>query len=148
MFSFQHITTHNIELLVVLLAAMYVYIFNVVDSPFYKARGWDKWYQKCLAPCHSDVCTKVTTTLRDSNYYLDGDNKSTAHVDCAFTLWELSHILFHVYLGYTFNFAVSFAISALFELVEHVWFNCGSVLDLGHNATGGLLGVLLRHLLA
>jgi hypothetical protein len=60
-------------------------------------------------------------------------------------VWELTHFLFHIGLGYYYNLPVSIAISVGFELYEHCFKDCGSWLDLLYNGLGGIVGVALYH---
>ena len=145
-FSFSHITRHDYTLLIGLLLAAYVYIFFIVDSSLFHHLGLDTLHQKCLRKCESDACKTASVTWRDKNYYLDANNgdRETPHKNCAFTVWELSHLLMHLWIGYRYNLPLSVGISVAFELFEHYFYDCGSMFDVGYNLAGGVSGAVLR----
>ena len=95
----------------------------------------------CIAKCDHNMCRKLTQ-LRDSGYSL---NTSDQPYNCIFTMWELSHVFFHMFLGYYFNIYIAITISVVYEIYEHFVHHCGSVLDLFWNTFGALIGVALRH---
>ena len=96
--------------------------------------------EHCFIKCDHNICTNFTQ-LRDSNYSMN----NTQPYDCVFTLWESSHMLFHVFIGYYFNIYISVIISVFYEIFEHCFYNCGSYLDLFWNGLGLLIGVIIRH---
>lgn len=95
----------------------------------------------CIKECNSDLCQRLTQ-LRDGGYSL---NSKQQPYNCIFTMWELSHVLFHVFLGYFFNIYIAIGLSVFFELYEHYVHNCASILDLFWNTIGLLIGVGIRH---
>lgn len=58
-------------------------------------------------------------------------------------MWELTHFLFHVYLGYIYNLPISLGVSVGFELYEHYAKDCGSYMDVLWNGLGCMLGLWL-----
>ena len=103
--------------------------------------GIVKLYDICIQKCETDICKYITTNLRDDNYSL-GDYRP---YDCIFTIWELSHVILHMFLGYYYNIYISISLSVLFELYEHYFRNCGSFMDLFWNTVGLLIGVIIRY---
>lgn len=136
--SFNHITQGDLWALCALLGVGYVYIFDYLgslsaDSPLLRM------HDACLFKCQSDSCVACMKKSRDEHYYPKVD-----HSGCAFTVWELTHAAFHAYLGYKYNFWISFSISVGFEVFEHFFKDCGSWMDIIWNAGGCLFGLLLR----
>lgn len=120
-----------------LLFAMYIFIFCMIDhiEPLRPVN------EACLVRCPR--CKHNLTALRGKDYYIHATG--TDVTECAFTTWELSHVLLHVYIGYYYNIRVSLAIGILFEIYEYVHFNCGSWLDLMWNTIGFMIGAYLRY---
>jgi hypothetical protein len=117
-------------------------------------RELDKIQYNCI-PCKTDLCKKVVGTLRGKNYFMPSDSEENTDEDrkfneevreCAFTLWEGSHVLTHIFLGYFYNIYVSQSTSILFELWEWKYHDCGSILDLGWNFFGFLMGHTLKNM--
>jgi hypothetical protein len=133
----------SVSLFVLVCVVMYVIIFKIIDRlPKYLT----DWQYICLADCDSSTCQKVTKNLRDAHYWIDeeGYNKMNP-IKCSFTMYELTHLLFHVWIGYEYGIFVSIGLSAFFEIFEHIFYDCGSVLDLMWNLIGGLIGISLRY---
>lgn len=128
-------------LLILVCAIMYVFIFYCVDRlPLIK----DMQY-KCLSGCESKMCQFFTRNFRDGDYWLDPLGKTKMDpIKCIFTMYELSHLLFHLWIGYDYGLVTSIIISVGFEIFEHHEYNCGSILDLIWNLFGALIGVSLR----
>lgn len=97
---------------------------------------------ECLAHCNHNICKSLTATLRDTDYL---NNGSSQPATCIFTGWELSHLIWHMFLGYFYNIYISVTLSVLFELFEHYTLNCASILDLFWNFIGLLIGVFIRY---
>lgn len=133
--------THFQPLLMVCLV-LYVVIFYVIDRLPVNIRNIQ---YLCLSGCESDTCQNITRSLRDSDYWLDPKAKTIMDpVRCKATLYELTHLLLHVWVGYYYDLTTSIALSVAFELFEHAFYNCGSVLDLIWNLAGGICGTQLH----
>jgi len=135
--------------LVLICIILYLFIFVVLEY----TDKFNSFHQYCFGFCNkkNNTCYKLNN-LRDSNYYSPNNNNSKHPLEikgkqgkiCYFTFWELTHFIFHIYIGYWYGFLTSMVFSIGFEIFEHYYFNCGSVLDLGYNGLGMVLGILLR----
>lgn len=123
---------------------MYFFIFFVIDH----IPGIKNIQYYCLSKCENTVCETNVKNLRDSNYWIHPELNNVADsATCKFTMWELSHLLFHVWVGYEYGIITSSVISIGFEILEHYVYNCGSILDLGWNLIGALIGIVIRKFL-
>jgi hypothetical protein len=97
--------------------------------------------EKCVVGCANKKLCTATNNLRSAGYYMfdDPNNK------CVVTRWEISHIITHIFLGYFTNIYISQFISVGFELYEHYYLDCGSILDLLYNFTGFIIGHQLKN---
>lgn len=136
----EHITTNYWISLVIIGIMMYIFIFYIIDH----LGEWVMEFQyKCLGSCQSDNCRAMTTNLRDGGYFLTANSNPQ---DCWFTMWELSHLLTHAFIGYFFNIQTSLGVGVGFEIFEHYVYDCGSVLDIMWNTMGFSIGYTLRYL--
>jgi hypothetical protein len=138
-FSWNGVDEKGIALLAILMTLMYVTIFIVSKNiPSTELQvEMNKYIHSCFLKCNS--CD--LSGYRDGEYSIEYGNELKK---CMFTSWELSHLLFHALLGYYYNIYISFATSVGFEIYEHYVLNCGSILDIGHNFVGFMLGYCLR----
>lgn len=97
---------------------------------------------KCIIKCTKPACLKYTS-LRDPGY-MNSSQKINDDKKCVFMGWELSHLIFHMFLGYYYNIYISMGISVGYEILERVLYNCASYADLGINFTGFLVGAYFR----
>jgi hypothetical protein len=135
------VTTGMLVVLCIIGITMNYVIFNMLDGNNKKIQYYiDAVQNFCVKKCSNDYCSSITK-LRDEKYYTygDGDSKS-----CLITSWEISHLLFHVFIGYFYNIYISTVISVGYEIYEHYDKLCGSYLDLGYNMTGFLIGNYLK----
>lgn len=104
---------------------------------------WDAFFYKKIITTDNEYILKILSYCRDDNYYLDGGKEVDNGV---FTMWELSHLLTHVAIGYFYNIYYSMALSIGYEVYEYYAYNCSSVLDIGYNFTGFLIGHKLKNI--
>ena len=95
----------------------------------------------CTLKCKSSSCEKYAK-LRDPSYFNDG---TTHKNDCFLTGWEISHFIFHMFLGYFYNLYISLGLSIGYELYERIEFGCASYIDLLINFFGFVVGHILRY---
>lgn len=145
LFCFEKRESYNSKkyyMIAVLLVIMYILIFHlekvVGDNT---AKKIHKWSEECVKDCKNDECDKVNG-LRGSGYYLLGDEDSPTN--CLITKWEISHFIFHMFLGYYTDIYFSQTLSIAFEIYEQIFYKCGSLLDLVYNFLGFLLGHYLK----
>lgn len=139
MFSCDHITTRHWQALAIVGILMYIVIFHVIDSLGETVTNIQSY---CLKSCSSDTCSRIASKGRGKNYFsVTKANPS----DCIFTMWEFSHLVTHIFIGYFFNIQTSLVLSAGFEVFEYYMYDCGSYLDLGWNFIGFLIGNSIRY---
>jgi len=139
MISWDHITSNYLIALMVILVLFYILIFKVII----KYDFFQKIQHHCFKKCNSNNCRHFTDSLREKKYFIDS---GINHKECLFTGWELSHIIFHAFIGFFFNLYVSLGISVGFEIYEHFSWSCASGLDLWWNLVGFSIGHTLRFL--
>jgi hypothetical protein len=98
-----------------------------------------KMLYKCHIPCNKNGSCQMLNEYRGGNYWLGHESP-----DCTLTGWEISHVIVHIFLGFFYNIYISQSISVGFEIYEHMGYNCGSLLELGHNLFGFFIGYALR----
>ena len=135
--SNRHITNTSIIVLMIILIFTYIIIFFVIDKNEYLAKNFNNCVKHCVKPC----CTYITQFSRGNNYTLKHYN----HYDCIFTIWELSHILFYIFIGYYYNIYYVLGIGTIFELYEYHMYNCENYLDIMYDMIGGFVGIGLRN---
>lgn len=134
----------SLERLLLVCYTVYYLIFHIMPATVFLN---SKEYH-CIAQCNSDTCRHVVKTLRDDEYFIAPElNGITDTTNCKVTAWELTHYLFHVYIGYEFGLVSSTIISVGFEIIEHYKYNCGSILDVGYNLAGALTGIGISKLI-
>jgi hypothetical protein len=136
-FAWDHITRDKLLALGAVVGTGYVYIFDLLGS-LDPHSTLLRAHDACLLGCPTGQCVHAMRVSRDRHYY-----PKKRHEMCAFTAWELTHLLFHVGVGYYFNLPVSLLISVGFELYEHFFRDCGSFMDVFWNGLGCLLGLWL-----
>lgn len=119
-----------------LLLLMYVFIFHVIDH----IDALRPIQDACLVFC--DKCN--LKKYRDDGYYTHVRHKTFDVSKCSLTTWELSHLATHTFIGYHYGLRVSLTIGVGFEIFEHAYHDCGSILDVGWNTIGALIGIYLR----
>ena len=141
LFDWGNITTNIYIALIITMIILYMIIFHLKNIIGEKnARIVHDITEKCVISCSDKkLCSKVNN-LRDSGYYIFDENPEK----CIVTKWEISHLIFHMFLGYFTNIYISQGISVGFELYEHYILNCGSYLDLGYNFIGFIIGHKLK----
>jgi len=139
--GFDHIPSSSMKHLVVVCVVMYVFIFYIIDH----IEELRPIQDACIKTCHAPFCKRHLRQLRGSNYYLHVVDKTLDVSNCLITTWEISHFLFHVYLGYYYNIYISLGLGLTFEIYEHIHLKCGSFLDIFWNTLGYLVGFYLRN---
>lgn len=136
--------TLNMIIFLILIGVIHHHIvFNVINNlPHDMQKTVNDIQYKCLYKCDKNICKNITNA-RDDDYYVDKKENRKLQ-NCIFTMWELSHLLVHVIIGYYYNIYISVIISISFEIYEHYKFNCGSYLDLIWNLMGFIIGHNLR----
>lgn len=127
----------SFEVLSVVLIILFSLIFYL--DKYLPQRIRDIQYT-CFKKCESDACQNRIRQLRNTGYWLDGADKIGPHEKCAFTFYELTHVLLHIWIGYDYGLFTSAAISLPFELLEHYLYDAGSIADLGWNLLGAIIG--------
>lgn len=141
------IFNYNINGSLVLLALIGVLMHTVIFERHLFPTIVDTYVKSldsCVSPvnCNTNICNKIKSG-RDSNYFMHAAD-DTFNKNCLFTGWELSHFIFHIFVGYFYNIYISTAISLSYEIYERIYHDCASYNDLVINFLGFLLGYFLR----
>lgn len=142
LFEWGNISTGVYVALIISGIIMYVIIFHL--EKIFDEEIKNKFLrniEQCVIPCSKKKC-KTINKMRDKDYYYFDNSEK-----CVISLWEISHFITHIFLGYFTNIYISQGISIGFELHEHFNLNCGSYLDLGYNLTGFLVGHYLKNVI-
>jgi hypothetical protein len=126
---------------------MHMIIFNNDKLPLTKfIKKGITYLNTCISPeCKTGICNKIKSG-RDNGYFLESSTE-TFNKECLVTGWELSHFMFHIFLGYFYNIYVSTGISVSYEVYERYTYNCASYNDLFINMAGFLVGNYLKKIL-
>lgn len=151
LFGWNNVGADSSLVLAVILAVMYAFIFlDLAVSKTKYVKMLRSWLYDCSIPCTdgNKTCEKVNSH-RGTNYGFDPNIDGGSYREyksCLLTGWEASHFLFHVFLGYFYNIYISQTLSFLFEIYEHLAYDCGSFNDLGINFAGFCAGHVLRNI--
>jgi hypothetical protein len=137
--SSDNITTNKIFGLVVVCILLYIFVFFVFEEYFPYLHKLS--YMKCFYHCNGDLCKSIIST-RGEDYSLKYNGKVPK--DCGVTPYEVSHIIFHIFIGYYFNIYYSLGIGIPFEIHEAMHYQCESYMDIFYNTIGASIGILLR----
>jgi len=142
----ENVTRRKLKLLAIAGLCFYVAIFHVIDRiPL----ATTLMNANCLAKCENKTCQRVLHETRGSKYFttslVDSSIRDELRKNCWLTVWEFSHILTHIAIGYYFNIYVSLGISWSFELYEKVAYDCANGADLVWNFIGAVIGTALRN---
>ena len=148
-FGWNDVRADSSLVLGVIFAVMYSFIFlDLAVSKTKYVKLLRSWLYDCHVPCTegNETCEQVDLH-RGKNYGFDPNINGGSYREysaCLLTGWEVSHFLFHVFLGYFYNIYVSQTLSFTFEIYEHYAFDCGSFNDLSINFAGYCVGYALR----
>jgi hypothetical protein len=140
LFGIYDISTGMYVTLILLLILIYICIFHKKYIPKGTEKLSDYVLNKCLSNCSDENQCKIYNSMRGKNYWIGANVGKDLDSECRVTAWEIIHLAFHVLLGYFYNIYVSQGISFGFEAFEAVFYDCGSVLDLGYNFVGFIIG--------
>lgn len=128
---------------VIVCVIFYVFIFHVIDAlPI----AISQYQYICVSECNTDMCKNINKQFRDTDYWLDPNGNFFMNpMLCKLTMYELSHLLFHVWISYKYGFLLSVSFGIFFEIFEHYFYNCGSVLDVFWNFIGAMIGIFLKY---
>jgi hypothetical protein len=145
LFEWGTISTGVYVALIIAGICMYIVIFHLEKVLGEKKKNlFLKNIEQCIIGCDStsNKNCKLINNLRDKDYYYFSKSEK-----CVISLWEITHFITHVFIGYFTNIYISQGISIGFELHEHYNLNCGSYLDLGYNLCGFLVGHYLKNII-
>jgi len=120
-------------------------VMAITYVAFYPSRLHDAFYS-CIMPrpqIGSQYAQRFLAAARGKNYLAATDKTYPAH-ECIFTVWEFSHVVYHSYIGYHFDFATSLWSGVSFELLEHYCASAGSYLDIVYNCIGYAIGSKIK----
>lgn len=152
-FGWRDVGVSHSMVLAVILATQYAFIFLKLDiSKTRYVKSLRSWLYSCHAPCTdgNKTCERVDKN-RGKNYGFDPNMEGESYRQyrsCLLTGWELSHFIFHMFLGYFYNIYVSQILSFGFEMYEHSALRCGSLNDLVVNFAGYCVGYGIRRALS
>lgn len=135
--------------LCVLFAITYYVNFK---STILREAGIAKYLFRCYKKCESDGCKSLITAGKGSSSLMAGETRyglgpMKDRIGCMMSGWEISHFIYHMFLGYFLNsIYLSTAVGIGFEIYEQKYYEIGSVFDIIWNTAGALAGVGLRRL--
>jgi hypothetical protein len=140
-----------ISALVICYLVVLVFIVYVNLEKDQLSKDLQTLFTQCVVRCPKGYeCTFDAVNTRGTDYiYNSGNDHSDLEENlkgCMVTGWNLSHFIFHLFLGCAFPqylFAM-FMLSATFELLEFAFFNCHDSMDILLNTCGLILGQILR----
>jgi hypothetical protein len=142
-FDWHNVTIGMMVALVLLVMIGTECIFGELSKNQIVQKIINKGLNSCAGTCSTDKCNAYTN-LRGNGYFI-GQEKGGYDKTCMLTGWEVSHFLFHTFLGYFYNIYTSVSMSIGYEIFEKYQYDCASYIDLGVNFMGFLLGHYLRY---
>ena len=145
MSSEEYMMNKHVILIIVFLVMLF-FIFGQTgkSKPVVSIR---EFLYSCQYKCANKYVCEVVDAMRGENYGFDpnkedlGENTNKLkYKQCLITGWEVSHFLFHVFLGYYYDACISLSVNVVFELFEHYFYDCGSYNDLLINFLGFCVG--------
>jgi len=138
----DHITKYKILGVFIFCLLTYIFLFHIAEKHF---PTLDKLtYETCIIPCKYDKCTKFINATKGSNYYLSKYETQWNRTNCLVTPYEISHFIFHIFIGYFLNIYYSLTIGIGFEVWEYYVYNCENYMDIVFNTLGALMGTAIR----
>lgn len=101
-----------------------------------------KFDQACMLNCNMDTCKSYTKFSRGNTYNITGNYDSFDA--CVFNIWEFSHIILHIFIGYWLDIRYSLGIGIAFELFEWKQYGCENYADILWNTVGCMIGSYIR----
>lgn len=125
---------------------VYMFIFHGLVPLGKKYSSVQSLDKVCFARCGSDRWQSISRASRGDQYYLTGDdsNESSGIHTCALTLWEFSHVVMHLFVGFFLDLRYSLLIGSAFEIWEWKVHSCENKLDIAYNTLGAIAGGMLR----
>lgn len=140
----NNITYYTIVYSIILLSLLFIIIFYVFET-LKKYKFFQELDKVCFSKCDKDICKEFTYKTRGSQYYLNTDINENNAYNCLFTIWEASHIITHIFIGYYLDFRYSLLIGIPFEIYENRKYNCENYMDIFYNSMGAIIGGYLRY---
>jgi hypothetical protein len=137
--STDHINGRSYVVIGVISVISYILCLSTSEYIVKYRRVVNRW---CLVPCKTDQCNDMQKNIKGSKYFINDDMGDQPF--CPVSPFEISHILFHIPVGYYFNFYYSLGFGILFEVFEKYQFECESYTDIICNIIGALIGVAIR----
>lgn len=125
---------------ILILILSYIFIFHCFCNLF-KYQIVKDIDQFCFFNCDNEKCKKYTKSTRGDQYYLSGNDAYS----CLFTVWELSHIIFHIFIGYYLDLRYSLLVGIPFEIFEYIQYDCENYMDITYNTIGAVIGGCIRY---
>lgn len=140
--SNDHITNNTIIGLTIVCILMYIFIFYAAEEYF---PLFDKLtYESCIIPCENNSCAKFIEATKGKNYYLSKYHTDWNKTNCLITPYEISHFIFHIFIGYYTNIYYSLLLGVGFEAWEYYEYNCENYMDIVFNTLGAIFGIFIR----
>lgn len=138
-------TSEHITFQVLLFSAfisILAYTFCFSDNLYIK-KIREKMHGACYIECDTKECLSWQNFAKGEQYFIDDYSARDQH--CPMGAWELSHFIFHIFIGYALNIYYSLGVGVGFEIYEHYAYQCSSYFDILLNTVGAIVGVLIRH---
>lgn len=139
----ENVNQNNIVILALMLCIVYLFIFHIfipLGKNFSIIRNVDKM---CVLKNDNNVIKKILNKSRGREYYITGESTESLN-NCGITLWEFSHFLMHIFVGYWFDLRWSLLIGCSFEAWEWHQYKCENIMDVVYNSLGAIAGGLIR----
>lgn len=138
LFSWDGVTGFKIGVLIVVILIGTFIVFDVYQ--YLRQYDWIKKIgEACIYKCDGETCKAYSRQWRGGNYH-DTLDKKLPPSGCMLTSWELSHFIFHIFIGYYYNLYISLLVGFGFEFYESQRCQCHSGFDLLYNTAGALVG--------
>ena len=141
-----NIKKENFLAVFVVLIVLYLIIFQVSKILLDRSEYANQINKICVINCNNnETLKKFVKHCKGSDYWLDSG--SCQYTDnCFMSLWELTHIYLHIFIGYQLDLRYVTAIGINFEIYEYFAHRCENKMDIVWNTLGGIIGGTCRYI--
>jgi hypothetical protein len=128
------------------LGTLFILIFHVSRTVLESSELAQGANGICVVGCgNNKLARQIVKSCKGSDYLLDSGSCQYEY-DCFMSIWELTHVYLHIFIGYYLDMRYVMGIGISFEIYERLMYNCENWMDIGWNTMGGLIGATCRYI--
>jgi hypothetical protein len=143
---FYNNSINNKAILKVLLvlSILFVLIFHLAKHICDNISEFDEMNGICVIGCGDSKIKKcIVENCKGDDYLLTAGKYE---MDCFMSIWELTHVYLHIFIGYYLDMRYSLVIGTGFEFYEYSAYKCHNWMDIFWNITGATIGGTCRYI--